>query len=72
MRLLAGLSFFFLLMFACTSEPSQNTDKVVVGEQLAKVHCASCHQYPTPEFLDKKTWKNYILPRMGYMMGICQ
>ena len=70
MKLLAGLSLLFFLIFACTSDPSQGKDELAVGEQLAKVHCASCHQYPAPEFLDKKTWKNYILPRMGYMMGV--
>lgn len=33
-------------------------------------YCVSCHQYPDPSLLDKKTWKDYILPRMGYMYGI--
>lgn len=40
------------------------------SEALARVFCASCHQYPEPEYLDKKTWEQYVLPRMGYMLGI--
>ncbi len=40
------------------------------GEQLSKIYCIACHEYPKPELLDKDTWKNYMLPRMGYMFGI--
>ncbi len=40
------------------------------GEKLAKVYCATCHAYPDPSVLDLQTWKNHVLPRMGYMMGI--
>ncbi len=40
------------------------------GEALAKIYCASCHQYPEPALLNKATWQNYVLPRMGYLYGI--
>ena len=40
------------------------------GEMLAQMYCATCHQYPEPSLLDKNTWKEFILPRMGYMYGI--
>ncbi|MEL7118107.1 MAG: VCBS repeat-containing protein [Bacteroidota bacterium] len=40
------------------------------GEELAKIHCGSCHKFPEPAVLDKPTWSTYILPRMGYMLGI--
>ncbi|MDX2302562.1 MAG: VCBS repeat-containing protein [Microscillaceae bacterium] len=40
------------------------------GKQLSVKYCGNCHQYPQPELLDKATWRSYILPRMGYMMGI--
>jgi hypothetical protein len=33
------------------------------------VYCTSCHLLPNPKDLDKATWKSYILPRMGYMLG---
>ncbi len=46
--------------------------KDVDGRALASIYCASCHQLPTPDLLDKSTWNDYVLPRMGYMMGIYQ
>lgn len=55
-----------LAIFAC-----QKNEKVTAsGEALAKIYCVSCHQYPEPALLDKATWRDYVLPRMGYLMGI--
>ena len=48
-------------------QKSSNTE---TGEELAKMYCASCHLYPSPDLLDKKTWANYILIRMSFFMGI--
>ncbi|HWJ89531.1 MAG TPA: VCBS repeat-containing protein [Flavisolibacter sp.] len=39
------------------------------GEELAKVHCQSCHRLPDPGMLDSKTWINYVLPKMGAFLG---
>jgi len=48
----------------------ENSLKGQTGEALSKIYCIACHEYPKPELLDKDTWKNYMLPRMGYMYGI--
>lgn len=40
------------------------------GEELAKVYCASCHQYAAPALLDKKTWQTGVLPHMALRLGI--
>ncbi|PZX60399.1 VCBS repeat protein [Algoriphagus ratkowskyi] len=40
------------------------------GEKLADVYCGSCHLKPEPELLDKKTWKNKVLPDMRKRMGL--
>ena len=40
------------------------------AENLAKIHCGKCHNYPEPSLLDKSTWKKHVLPRMGYMYGL--
>lgn len=40
------------------------------GKQLAQLYCQSCHMLPNPKDLNKATWANYVLPRMGYMLGI--
>ncbi len=42
------------------------------GESLAKIYCASCHLYPSPDLLDKYTWSNFVLIRMGALLGIYQ
>ena len=62
---------FFLtlfLIYACESPGSKKTDKEAA--QLAQAYCASCHKMPDPANLDKATWEEYVLPRMGYMLGI--
>lgn len=40
------------------------------GEALAKTYCATCHLFPPPSLLDKKTWKDAVLPNMGWRLGI--
>ena len=52
-----------------TSVDSSTQEIRALGQQLAQSQCASCHAFPSPSLLDKDTWKNYVLPRMGYMMG---
>lgn len=39
-------------------------------ERLAKRYCASCHAFPEPALLDKKTWDRYVLPQMAFRMGL--
>ncbi|PQB03454.1 FG-GAP repeat domain-containing protein [Aureitalea marina] len=52
------------------SEDKQIVSEKVTGESLSRIYCASCHQYPPPSTLDKETWEEFMLPRMGYMFGI--
>lgn len=39
------------------------------GEALAKIWCSSCHSFPRPQLLDKKTWTEKVLPDMGARLG---
>ena len=48
------------------------TDSVLSGRQLAAQYCSSCHLFPEPAMLDKKTWVNSVLPNMGFRLGINQ
>ena len=57
--LLVGLS-----LFSCRETPEEK------GEALAKKTCASCHKFPDPNLLDKKTWNEGVLPEMAYRLGI--
>jgi hypothetical protein len=40
------------------------------GEALARVYCGSCHAFPEPDLLDKKTWNEQTLPRMSIRLGL--
>jgi hypothetical protein len=68
-----GLSLFLTLVIgACINKDAtnQSTTTSLPGERLAQIHCGSCHKYPTPDLLPKTTWESYVLPRMGYFLGI--
>jgi hypothetical protein len=68
---ISGAIALALFVFACAQVENSTSQKAQSeGALLAQIHCVGCHQYPSPELLDKATWKNYILPRMGYMMGV--
>lgn len=40
------------------------------GRELAQQACAGCHVFPTPDLLDKKTWREQTLRRMKIRMGL--
>jgi len=42
------------------------------GAVLAVTYCGSCHQLPTPDLLDSRSWENGVLPQMGPRLGIFQ
>lgn len=71
MRILTIIFFLFLgFLICCTNtEPSSATDNIPV-QTLVKAHCGRCHSLPSPTDLDRKTWEQYVLPRMGYFLGI--
>ncbi len=77
MRIIS-ISFGLLLLFAfyqCADDVKKNEVEKVeeeTGASLAKIYCASCHLYPTPELLDKYNWSNFVLIRMGAFLGIYQ
>ena len=62
MRYLAFIVALFY--FSCQQSPEEK------GEALAQKNCASCHKFPDPSLLDKKTWKEGVLPEMAYRLGI--
>lgn len=48
--------------------PAERKD--LSGEQLAKMYCSTCHQFPEPGMLTKETWQIGVMPAMGPRMGI--
>lgn len=39
-------------------------------ESLANRHCSTCHAFPDPSLLDKKTWQSGVFPEMAFRMGL--
>ncbi len=70
MKLFRIISFisFISLLFIISCQQKQDAQQQS-GEELAKVHCASCHLFPEPELLDKSTWEKDILPVMASKLG---
>lgn len=60
---LSALVVIFLSIISC--ENLQDKD-----ERLAKQYCSSCHAFPDPSLLDKKTWEKKVLPEMAFRMGL--
>jgi hypothetical protein len=40
------------------------------GERLARARCATCHEFPEPQLLDKQTWKSGVLPQMALRLRV--
>lgn len=55
-----------VLSFCNTNNHQTESD----GSLLAEQYCGSCHLIPSPGDLNKTTWQEYVLPRMGAMMGV--
>src|SRR5690348_1968286 len=42
----------------------------VVGRIAAQSYCQTCHLLPEPDMLDRKTWRDELLPKMKYLTGM--
>jgi FG-GAP-like repeat len=58
------LALLSIIFYTCS-----RTD-LAKGERLARTHCASCHLFPEPSLLNKKTWENGVMPEMAFRMGL--
>lgn len=61
-RVIAIACISILYFAGCESQPEKE-------ERLAKQYCGSCHTFPEPALLDKKTWTDKVLPQMAFRMG---
>ena len=74
-RKLLIVSTLILICFAwlcyCTGTDQRKyvDEQAREGHALAKKHCVSCHLLPEAEWLNKTTWANYVLPKMGELVG---
>lgn len=65
------LLVFFLAycLLDCGGDALPPTDDLS-GEELARIHCGSCHQFPVPARLSKHFWRTRVLPQMAYRLGV--
>jgi hypothetical protein len=62
---------FFVSVTVFLSCNSAEDKALKEGEQLARIYCgSSCHAFPEPSLLDKKTWAENVLPMMGQFMNV--
>jgi len=59
----------------CSPEAEKTTPPVTPvaahpGKAYYEQYCGICHALPDPSELDKTTWRDYVLVRMGAYMGI--
>jgi FG-GAP-like repeat len=68
------IAIFSIVLFVVASSilscNNKNNNALKEGEKLARVQCASCHAFPDPSLLDKKTWAENVLPMMGQFMNV--
>ena len=66
----ALVSIIFSVNYSCNNKTNKADNTVAEGEKLAHVHCISCHAFPEPTLLDKKTWGTGVLPKMAELMYV--
>lgn len=60
---------FLVIVTSLLGCRDNSSDTSLSGGELYAVYCGSCHQLAGPTDLDKATWSDYILPRMGWRLG---
>ena len=63
-------SLLIIVLYSCSQTAAEK--RVQNGKQLARVYCSTCHAFPDPNLLDKKSWFSGVLPKMGSLMGFRQ
>ncbi len=71
---LSGGGWTFLLSVGNAASPTSalpgEPGPLDSGGAKARVYCGSCHVFPEPDLLDKRTWREQTLPRMSIRMGL--
>ena len=66
---LSGLIFITALSSCNDSQQSTNERNLQQGFELSQKYCSSCHLLPEPDLLNKATWAEHVLPKMGILIG---
>jgi mono/diheme cytochrome c family protein len=63
-------SIIFFANYSCNNNTNKADNAVAEGEKLAHAYCITCHAFPEPALLDKKTWTAGVLPKMAVLMYV--
>jgi hypothetical protein len=64
------VGIIFFVAYSCNSGSNKNEQRVTEGETLARTYCVTCHVFPEPALLDKKTWSRGVLPKMAELLRV--
>jgi len=64
-RLLRSVLKAGAVIFLASGVPAWAQDDA----ELARQWCSSCHLFPEPQLLDRRTWLEHVLPEMGARLG---
>src|SRR4051812_33453689 len=59
----------FFQFLSCNNSHGFINENAEKGFHLAQRYCKSCHLLPMPQQLNKATWIQYVLPKMGGFLG---
>jgi FG-GAP-like repeat len=65
----SGIIFIWLFFGCNDSQQSVNEKNIQQGFKLSKKYCGSCHLFTGPDLLNKVTWAEHVLPKMGNLIG---
>ena len=65
----SGIILLAVLSCCNDSQESSNEMKSQQGHELSQQYCGSCHLLPEPALLNKATWAEHVLPKMGTLLG---
>lgn len=69
-KLVLLVVFCWLLLVNCLEPDKQFKDEdSATGYKLAQQYCQSCHLLPQATDLNKTTWTDFVLPKMGALLG---
>ncbi|MCP9766460.1 VCBS repeat-containing protein [Lacihabitans sp. LS3-19] len=66
----ARLKFLFFGLFLITTFSGFLNVGIETDREVATKYCSGCHLFPEPQLLDKKTWRDGVLPNMAWRLGI--
>ncbi len=63
------MKLIVIIALCATIQISAQDSRLSRDQKRVASVCGTCHAVPAPDLLDKASWKNVVLPRMGAFLG---